>query len=67
MWGLGVILFELLALRRPFNETNLGALVLAIAAAARLARCLHRGLDSGLYIGQHGTSDSKAKGQRCSG
>jgi len=44
-WALGVVLFELLALRRPFDGTNIGMLVVAISSgqydAAALAAASH--------------------------
>ena len=45
MWALGVILFELLTLKRPFTGANIGALVLRISQGsyddAALGACPH--------------------------
>ena len=37
VWALGVLLFELLTLQRPFNGPNIGALVMKISTGARCA------------------------------
>lgn len=49
VWSLGIILYELLTLRRPFDASNLGALVIAIQSARfahgkALASCGHHPL-----------------------
>ena len=45
IWSLGVVLYELLTLKRPFDAANLGAVILSIADGrydeAALAQCAH--------------------------